>query len=123
MSISNGKKSFIYKDSAYLDWDTKVWIEGTTLRFNSAKKSRSDYVLSAVPDDVAKKNGLDHEFDVKPIKVWEIKLRDTVEKLKKDRDSSMFDLLNDPNVNNVRVPVNNATSFSHFIDDSNNDMG
>ena len=89
MSKNGDKKSFIYKDSAYLDWDTKVWLENNTLMFKSAKKARADYQLRAVPEDIAKKHGLDFEWDVKSIKIWEIKLKDTVDKLKKERDAQM----------------------------------
>jgi hypothetical protein len=71
--------------------------------------------LFAVPDDVAKKYRLD-EWDVKSIEVWALKLNECVDKLKKERDSQLQDLYNDSDINNVRVPVNNASSFSHFAD-------
>lgn len=78
----------------------------TILRFASARKARADYRLAQVTEADAKKFQLD-EWEVKSIKVWEKKLIEIVQKLKKERDAQMFDVLNDAAINTKQVPVNN----------------
>lgn len=57
----------MYRDSAYLDYETETKIVNNVLRFHSAKKQRKDYLLTALTSAQAK--GYDQVL-VDELSIW-----------------------------------------------------